>query len=66
MKEAGFNEVEIEPQLQELTGERSKYKTTNKYTDARSDIKCNGFWSEKRQAYFDVKVVSPFAEAIHI
>ena len=43
MKEAGFNEVEIEPQLQELTGEQFKYKTTNKESDARSDIKCNGF-----------------------
>ena len=63
MKEAGFNEVELEPQLQELTGEQFKYKTTNKESDARSDIKCNGFWSEKRQAYFDVKVVSPFARS---
>jgi len=32
-------------------------------SEARSDIKCRGFWSNKRQAYFDVKVVSPFARS---
>ena len=63
MKEAGFNEVEIEPQLQALSGEKFKYKSANKEADARSDIKCCGFWTEKRQAYFDVKVVSPFARS---
>src|SRR5689334_15637465 len=26
-------------------------------------IKCCGFWSNKRQAFFDVKVVSPFAKS---
>ena len=38
-------------------------KSANKEDDARSDIKCCGFWSNKRQAYFDVKVVSPFAKS---
>ena len=46
-----------------MTGEQFKNKTTNKDSDAHSDIKCNGFWSEKRQPYFDVKVVSPFARS---
>ena len=32
----------------------------------RSDIKCCGFWSNKRQAYFDVKVVSPFARITNV
>src|SRR5689334_11739943 len=53
--------VEVEPQLQELSGEAFEYKSANKEADARSDIKCCGFWSNKRQAFFDVKVVSPFA-----
>jgi len=35
----------------------------NKKDDARSDIKCCGFWSNLRQAFFDVKVVSPLARS---
>jgi hypothetical protein len=63
MREAGHSLVEVEPQLQELSGEVFEYKSANKEADARSDIKCCGFWSNKRQAYFDVKVVSPFARS---
>jgi hypothetical protein len=63
MREAGHSLVEVEPQLQELSGEVFDYKSANKQADARSDIKCCGFWSNKRQAYFDVKVVSPFARS---
>src|SRR6185437_5197409 len=65
MREAGLNAVELEPQLQPLDGEAFDYKSANKDDEARSDIKCCGFWSNLRQAYFDVKVVSPFAEAMH-
>ena len=63
MREAGHSLVEVEPQLQELSGEVFEDKSANKEADARSDIKCCGFWSNKRQAYFDVKVVSPFARS---
>ena len=63
MREAGHSLVEVEPQLQELSGEVFDYKSANKEADARSDIKCCGFWSNKRQAFFDVKVVSPFARS---
>jgi hypothetical protein len=63
MREAGHQCVEVEPQLQELSGEVFEFKSANKEADARSDIKCCGFWSNKRQAYFDVKVVSPFARS---
>ena len=63
MREAGHSLVEVEPQLQELSGEVFDYKSANKEADARSDIKCCGFWTNKRQAYFDVKVVSPFARS---
>ena len=54
MREAGHSLVEVEPQLQELSGEVFEFKSANKEADARSDIKCCGFWSNKRQAYFDV------------
>ena len=63
MREAGHSLVEVEPQLYELSGEVFEYKSANKEADARSDIKCCVFWSNKRQAYFDVKVVSPFARS---
>ena len=49
--------------LQPLDGEESEYKSANKDEEARSDIKCCGFWSTLRQAFFDVKVVSPFAKS---
>ena len=62
MREAGHT-VEIEPKLQKLSGEGFDYKSANKEDDARSDLKVTGFWREMRQAYFDVKVVSPFARS---
>ena len=63
MREAGHAAVTIEPELQPLEGEVFDYKSANKENDARSDIKCCGFWSNLRQAYFDIKVVSPFARS---
>lgn len=45
MREAGHTAVEIEPQLQPLSGEVFDYKSANKDDEARSDIKCCGFWS---------------------
>jgi len=63
MRESGHTVVEIEPKLQKLNGEEFKYKSANKDENARSDIKCLGFWSRMRQAFFDVKVVSPLARS---
>ena len=63
MREAGHKAVEVEPQLQNLTGEVFEYKSANKQDDARSDIKVCGFWTSMRQAYFDVKVVSLLARS---
>ena len=63
MREAGHTAVEVESLLQPLSGEVFDYKSANKEAEARSDIKCCGFWSKMRQAYFDVKVVNPFARS---
>ena len=63
MREAGHSLVETEPQLQPLTGEGFHYKSANKDDEARSDIKCYGFWSTMRQAYFDIRVISPLARS---
>ena len=66
MRDAG-HVVETEPALQKLSGEGFEYKSANKEDDARSDIKATGFWRNMRQAYFDVKVVSPFARSyVHL
>ena len=62
MRDAGFFNVE-EPQLQELTGEVFDDKSATKAPDTRSDIAVNGFWRPERRAFFDVKVVSPFARS---
>ena len=63
LKEARYHAVEPEPDLQPLTGETFKLKSVNTADDARSDVKCVGFWRKLRQAYFDIKVVSPFARS---
>ena len=63
LKEARYKAVETEPMLQPLSGESFKLKSANKEEDARSDVKCVGFWRGMRQAYFERKVVSPFARS---
>ncbi|MEO7176741.1 MAG: reverse transcriptase domain-containing protein [Saprospiraceae bacterium] len=62
MRDAG-HVVETEPPLQKLTGEGFDYKSANREDEARSDIKVTGFYREQRNAFFDVKVVSPFAKS---
>ena len=66
LKEARFPGVESEPPLQILTKAEKdafKKKSVNTEDDARSDVKCVGFWTRLRMAYFDIKVVSPFAKS---
>ena len=63
LKEAGYKAVEKEPRLQPLSGENFEYKSANCDDDARSDIKCNGFWRPMRTAFFDIKVLSPYARS---
>jgi hypothetical protein len=63
IKEAGFKAVEVEPRLQPLSGESFDYKSANRDDDARSDIKCTGFWRPMRTAFFDIKVVRPYARS---
>ena len=63
MRQAGHTQVEIEPKLQPLSGESFSYKTAVKEDEARSDIKCFSFWRHMRQAFFDIKVVSPYARS---
>lgn len=63
MREAQFKGVEVEPLLQPLSGESFVLKSANKDEEARSDVRVLGFWSKMRQAFFDIKVVSPYARS---
>jgi len=54
------NDVEVEPVLQEVTGETLNHGA-NKAPDARFDIHARGFWERKRSAFFDVRMCHPNA-----
>ena len=56
------NDVEVEPVLQELTGEVLP-RGANTAPDARLDIHARGFWEKQRSAFFDVRVCHPNAES---
>jgi len=56
------NDVEIEPVLQEITGEVLT-RGSNKAPDARLDVHARGFWERQRSAFFDVRVCHPNAES---
>ena len=51
------NDVEVEPVLQEVTGETLNHGV-NKVPDAGLDIHARGFWERQRSA-FDVRVCHP-------
>ena len=49
------NNVEVEPVLQEVSGETLNH-CANKAPDARLDIHARGFWERQRSAFFDIRV----------
>ena len=51
-------DVNIEPELIPLTGEKMDYKTANTSSEARSDIKAKGFWQQGQTSFFDVRVTN--------
>ena len=51
-------DVEIEPVLQEITGEELN-RGANKASDARLDVQARGFWDRQQSAFFDVRVCHP-------
>ena len=56
------NDVEVEPVLQEVTGETLNHGA-NKAPDARLDIHARGFWERRRSAFFHVRVCHPNADS---
>ena len=55
-----MRDVEIEPQLTPVTGERLP-SNANMSDEARLDISARSFWMEGQRAFFDVRVFNPFA-----
>ena len=56
------NDVEVEPVLQEVTGETLN-RGANKAPDACLDIHAREFWERQRYAFFDVRVCHPSADS---
>ena len=54
------NDVEIEPNLLEISGE-SFSKSTNSQDEARLDFSARSFWQHGERAFFYVRVFNPFA-----
>ena len=55
-------DVEVEPVLQEITGEELNWGV-NTASDARLDIVARGFWEMQRSAFFDVRVCHSNADS---
>ena len=55
-------DVEVEPVLQEITGEMLP-RGVNKAPDARLDIHARGFWDRRSSAFFDLRVCHPNIES---
>ena len=57
------NDVQTEPPLQPVTGERLP-RSANREDGARLDVRARGFWDGSMQdAFFDVRVFHPFASS---
>ena len=56
------NDVQIEPELQEITTEVMSGRCANTTNGARLDIAASGLWGGRRERTFvDVRVFNPFA-----
>ena len=56
------HDAEIDPVLQEITGE-SLARGANTAPDARLDIHARGFWSRQGSTFFDLRVCHPNDES---
>ena len=55
-------DVQIEPVLQQITGEEDMLNGANLSNEARSDISARGFWIRGQRAFFDIRVFDPKAQ----
>ena len=56
------NDVETEPVLHNISGERF-HKGSTVSPDARLDLHARGFWEPQRSAFFDVRICHPNDES---
>ena len=56
------NGVEIEPVLQDITGEELN-RGANTAPDARLDTVARGFWERQRSAFFDARICHPNSDS---
>ena len=54
-------EIEIEPKLTPLTGEKLDNRTANTTNEARLDIEACGVWERGQQAFLDFRLFDPNA-----
>ena len=55
------HDVQVEPTLLPLTGERMEHHSAIKTNEARLDIKARGFWIGEQQAFLDIRIFDPNA-----
>ena len=56
------HDVEVEPHLQPLTGE-VLISSANSSDEARLEVSARGFWQREQRAFFDIRIVNPFAKS---
>ena len=49
-------DVQVEPHLLPVTNETFEHRTANTSSEARLDVKANGFWQRNQTAFFDIRV----------
>ena len=54
-------DVQVEPALQALSGERFSYQSAITDDNARADIAVSSFWSSRQRSFLDVRVFNPFS-----
>jgi hypothetical protein len=62
-KKAGYRDVALEPRLEPLSGEVLRYRSAIREDEAKSDIRVNGFFDKKRNAFFEFRVFNPNARS---
>ena len=55
------HDVQIEPILNELTGETLSYRSANISPEARLDVSARSVWVRNQRAFFDIRVFDPNA-----
>ena len=53
--------MQVEPVLNELTGETFSYRSANISPEARLDVSARSVWARNQRAFFDIRVFHPNA-----